>query len=297
MKHILILILLFIVSIFYSCETVSEDENNTNIQHNFIQLKIGDKWLYRDLFINVGISEFKDYPDTLIRYSFIEAIKDTVIDSTNFIIIEGLDYSINKLNIDSFPKRYAVSINDSECVSLSFKDSNYGLMGGPLCKLQSLNIKIHDGMSQNELRSQFIDFKINAQRDFDTTTFKDKVYPLVFPLVIDEPWYYRTQEDADIGGITYRKKYLGKDTITIDSICYNAYKCEMLVSEAFGENNNITFFQWYSEIGMLQEYLDYGLNRLTDESGNLLRAIHTSQVIEYIGNYSINPDTLKPWGL
>lgn len=297
MKHTFALILLIIILIFYSCDTISEDKDDTSIQSNFLQIKIGDKWLYKDLFINEGISEFKDYPDTLIRYSFVEAIKDTVIDLTNFIIVEGIDYSINELDIDSFPKRYAVSISDSECVSLSFKSLNYGLMGGPLRKLQSLNIKIWDGMSQNDFRSQLIDFNGNAYRDYDTTTFNDKVYPLVFPLEINVPWNYRKQEDAAISGFTYRKKYLGKDTITINLINYDAYKCEMLASEAFGSNINTTYFQWYSEIGMLQEYLDYGSISFTDEFGNLLGTTNSSQVIEYVGNYSINPDTLIPWGL
>jgi hypothetical protein len=97
--------LLVIGFVLLSCTNKLHDNpiSALPLDHNTINMKIGDSWLYRQTYINIVDSGSFDFPETLITYSYFSASKDTTIDSMSYLIIDGHNYEIDR---DSVYIRY-----------------------------------------------------------------------------------------------------------------------------------------------------------------------------------------------
>lgn len=292
MKFIFIF-LLFTFLFLSSCDTTDSTEPPAKIGNGIIEMQVGDKWLYRDYMVNLAYQ----LPDTIMRYTYLEAVKDTQIDNSTYIIIEGFDYDVNQTTVDSAFKRFAITINDSECVAFEFLDddgvSSNELYGEPFGFNLNRHSSVDRNIKQKDLRYMFFN-NVKLTRVFDTDVFYDKVYPLQFPLVKDSAWYFRREGD-DLLGVIYRKKYLGNEILETPIDTIDAIKCEMLVSEALNMPG-LVYFQWYGKNGMVKTFIDFGENLITDSGDSIIDSYHTYNVIELIGHEPINSDTLSPWG-
>ena len=72
MKKVFIAIAIFL----FACNNKNNNSPITSLplNHNTIQMKVGDSWPYKELLINFGrVAVSPDIPDTLIGYSFLSA--------------------------------------------------------------------------------------------------------------------------------------------------------------------------------------------------------------------------------
>lgn len=297
MKHLHILfnvkLYLFILIILLFCSEKSRDGNPLlPTDNNPIQIKVGDSWLYRRTFVIEGMQAILGFPDTLIGYTYFKAVKDTVINSLNCIVVEGKDYEIAKNEINILTSRFAYHLSDSAIIEYTYTESQLGFSIG-IMKCQSSDIlsKFKKNYGTMLLKKLSLQRLLNDIR-YDTLVFRDLVYPIRYPLEINKPFYYR-----DIGdpkeNVSMGKEYLGQETIEING---NKYQCFIFTYlygdfiENINKQSRIIFREYVSSIGLVKRYMEQEM-QLTDSIKTM-----SYDITEFIGRNAINPDTLKPWG-
>ena len=262
------------------------------LDHNVINMKVGDSWLFQRQFINIPDSGTIDFPDTLTGYSYFEATKDTAIEGKQFLIIAGRDYEIEKDSIVIYKKRSAIHLGDT-VLMYEFNTGDWGFMSG-LMKRQTTSVSLSKmNYGTTVLKKRMLQ-KLLVSSGYDTSVYYDFVYPMVFPLIEDSAYVYRDSGDAR-GNLFYRKRFLGTENITIHLGQFESYKFEYMANEALGIDS-ILFYDWVGLNGLLKRYVDGGYSDISDTLGNVTARVRTFDISELIGRNDIDPDTLRPWG-
>lgn len=263
-----------------------------SLERNSIQMNAGDSWLYRRMFIIEGLDSSLQFPDTLVGYSYFQAIKDTVIDSKSYLIIEGSDYDIAKDTILILKRRSAVHLSDTILMYL-FNSGAHGFTSGvlkasiPQCRLTISNFG-------TAALKRILLQKMSLTMGYDTTIYNDFVYPLIFPLIKDSIYIYRDTGDPK-GNLPYRHKFVGIERVTIPLGQFEAYKFEWMTKEAFGIDSFFGY-DWIGENGLLKRLWDCGSNMIYGPLSEPIDTCRSWEIIEKIGTIDIDPDTLIPWG-
>ncbi len=280
---------------------ITQNDKNTELilTKNPIQYTIGQKWLYKRLFVIPGLDTLiPGHPDTLLGYAYYEVKKDTVIDSITFFIIVGKDYEVDSADINFWIQRFAVYSNDSG-VFVYKLDSNTSFSNGPfklLNRYENNNIKISDLSSINKVASIFYNI-ISLSNVSNYLSFYDFFCPILFPLIKDSSWYYRTPENP-YGHGEVKKTFIGLDNIIINGEIYNAYKIEweyIKNNQLF--NDTIIGFDWFNDIGLLKRFSYVSKSTLVNEIGIVIGEVEIYDILLYLYAGDFNPDTLIPWGL
>jgi hypothetical protein len=69
-----------LVTGFFSCGQEKNPLQSLQEKTMPVSYEIGQKWLYKRAFINVGLSRFMDFPDTIPGYAFFEVVDTQTID-------------------------------------------------------------------------------------------------------------------------------------------------------------------------------------------------------------------------
>jgi hypothetical protein len=290
-----ILIIAFALSSLIDC---ARKENNPiaslSLNHNSIQMEVGDSWLYRLTFINAGLHSKGLLPDTLAAYSFFQATSDTIMNSLEYLIIEGRDYNIEKDSISIIKKKFAIHFSDSFVSSYEFntgmKESEY--MSGVL-KTSIIPATLTKSNFGTSILKRILMKKLLSAMNYDTSAFFDYVTPIRYPLKKDSIYVYRDSVDPR-GNLNVRRKFLGIESVDVAAGTFEAYKFEFLTREYLGIDS-IILVDWIGENGLVKRYFRSS-NTLSDEDGRAIDSCTTYQIDEYAGSRDINPDTLIPWG-
>ena len=263
-----------------------------SLEHNSIQMKTGDSWLYKRMFIIVGIDSFLGLPDTLIGYSYFKALKDTAIESKSYLIIEGRDYEVDQDSVSVLKKRFAIHLSDT--ISMyEFRPHCFGFISGVL-KAATPPYRLTKSNFGTTVLKRINLQKISSVFGYDSKVYADFVYPLVFPLTKDSIYIYRDIADPN-GNAPYRRKFIGIEKVTVPFGQFEAYKIEWLVTEAIGIES-IFAYDWIGADGLLKRFWDFGENIIDDSLGMPLDTFQTYDILEKIGTADIDPDTIIPWG-
>jgi hypothetical protein len=263
-----------------------------SVEHNSIQMTIGDSWLYKHMFINVGIDSSLHLPDTLVGYSYFKALKDTVIDSKSYLIIEGRDYEVDRDSVSVFKKRSAIHLSDTISM-FEFQTGDFGFMSGVL-KAAMPQYRLTNSNYGTTIMKKINLHKLSLVFSYDPKIYSDFVYPLIFPLIKDSIYIYRDTADPNGNG-PYRRKFISIEKVIIPLGQFEAYKLEWLVKEAIGIDS-IFAYDWIGDRGLLKRFWDCGKNTIDDSLGIPLDTCQTYDILEKIGITDINPDTIIPWG-
>jgi len=282
--------------ILISCENGDKKTNNPLLptDKNPIEFKVGDSWLYKRYFINEGIREILNVPDTLVGYSYFEISKDTLIDSLEYLVVEGKDYEISMETIDVYKRRMAYHISDSLITEYEFRESDFGFLSG-LMKRQNTEVTKTWRNNYSTVYCKNLTLaKILKSTDYDTSVFRDFTFPIRFPLVLNEPFVYRPEGDPSGNGY-YRKMYTGQEEIRTDAGQFQCYVLEYLVKEALSVDD-IIFTDYVSNKGLVKRYMNTGMNTFEVSIDSTSDSLQGYDIMFYIGTEDINPDTLIPWG-
>jgi hypothetical protein len=273
-----------------------------NERENFISYTVGRQWLYKKYFIFNGAVPMGLPPGgALLGYSHFWVAKDTVIGQAPYFIIEGRDYEIDKDSISTFSKRCAVCVTQAGLKVYEFQGEGYGFLSGIFKRNREVRrLVFTSAMSARDLRKAVLQ-KVLAAAAYDTTLFCDLYYPIIFPLLRDTSWWYREPGDPR-GNLPLRKAYLGKEIINVPAGRFLCLKMEWRINEMlkFGgiDSTNLLYgYDWFGPPGLVKRWYDYGRSTMTNDTGDSIGTFHSWDRYEYLGEYSINPDTLKPWGL
>jgi len=282
--------------VLLSCETYNVEDAHSLLptDKNPIEFNIGDSWLYKRYFINVGLKANFDLPDTLVGYSFFKVTKDTVINSLNYYIVEGKDYEVGKDEVVICKKRQAYHLSDSGVSEYTFKDSEDGYISGIMKVGNTQPLRFNKKTYSTMWCKQAMLAKLMTNTNYDATVFKDFTYPIRFPLNTIEPYIYRDEGDPS-GNSYYRKRYTGQEKMETAAGIFTCYVLEWLTKEAFSAND-ITFIDYVSRKGLIKRYIDGGVSEVQDSLGNPLDSLHNYDITVYVGTEDIDADTLLPWG-
>jgi hypothetical protein len=251
-----------------------------------ISYEIGQKWLYKRLFVNIGISKILDCSDTVLGYACFTVVDTNTINDSQVFIIEGVDYDIQKDSIYSFRRKWAVFISDSIMKVLEYSSSENGFSQGPFKRRNIIDsfespIDIRRALYKNAR------IKYNDGLEYES-------YPLKFPLIIDRKWIYRYGHD--VADDIYRK-YCGQEVVSVPAGNINTYKIEWLFSEYYQtkeDSINTCGYDWYNAKGLVKRYFQFGETIVTDSFGETIGKISNSfDILEFLGEFSFNPDTLR----
>jgi hypothetical protein len=290
-KGIAIAILLF-------CACIADKNNPISklpLDHNGIQMKVGDSWLYRNTWIFEGLQPRDSLPDTLVmNYTYCYAEKETTIDSKKFLIINGREYNIDKDTVDIYKGKFAIHFSDSAISMLTIDLGNNHDDFKSVFKTTTKNM-------QFERKKYGKKISINNKLFADYRNYlygvKDFVYPIIYPLIQDSIYDYR---DSSIinwkQSLPMHRKFCGIETVNIPAGTFEAYKFDLLWKENFFDtivDDSVQSFDWIGAHGLLKHY--------SYESKAIITYINTDTcpmygIYEFIGSNDINPDTIVPWG-
>lgn len=280
--------------LFISCSekiTINPTEP-LSVDHNSVTMTIGDSWLYKRTFINIPESGIITFPDSIISYSFFSATKDTTIDNKSYLIIDGKDYEVTKDSIKLYRKRCAIHLGDT-ILMYEFNTGDIGFMSGVM-KQKSTDLKLNqNNISTLTLKRHFL-LKLLSKSFYDTTVYSDFVYPMIFPICNDSIYLYRGTGDAH-GNLTYRRIFLGIESISTATGTFQSYKWQWLSKEALNIDS-IYFCDWIGKNGLLKRYADCGRSTIADSLGSTTAIVKSWDIMELVGHKDIDSDTLKPWG-
>jgi len=286
------ILIMGLVIVGFSCDPEKNPIQPLQEQTMPISYAIGQKWLYKRAFVNVGLSQIMDYPDTIPGYAFFEVTGTETINDTQYFIIEGIDYDIGKVTVDSFPQKWAVLISDSVLKVLEYDTDGFGFSQGPFKqRASSGRLPFPAKLRQSLYKKAHIEY---------LPGFRDEVYPLRFPLVKDQKWIYRygiqSQDTKDM----YRE-YLGQETVSVPAGNIRAYKIDWLLPKYWAgqleDAANMAGFDWYNSKGLVRRFFQYGESDVTDSVGIVIGTITRSyDILEFLGEFGIDSDTLRPYG-
>lgn len=295
MKTRMTLLCLLPLLTFILCREEAGDMHNANpllpTNESPIDFEIGDSRLYRRTMANIGI-EIGSIPDTLTSYSYFEVVKDTVIDSREFFIVEGWDYETGMDSIHIYEKRYAYHISSDTLIEYAFNNFSKGFVSGLLKTGAGGGA---DLKYNTKAVREYILGKATRRAMYDTTVFFDMVYPIVFPLQIDTPYVYRKANNPD-GHLYYRKKYKGQETVEVPAGSILCYVLEWMATEAF-QAQGISLIDYVSVEGLIKRSIRVEAEALSDSGSLFTDSIPYHETFELLGYENIDPDTLKPWGM
>lgn len=258
------------------------------LDHNTINMSVGDSWLYRHTFINIPDSGTFNFPDTFVSYDYFTASKDTTIDLKPYLIIDGREYNIEMDSIAVVPNRCALHLSDTV--------SEYDFAGIPAEFMkrtafhQNLNVLSMNKFGTTALKKLALS-KLLAATDYDVSVYCDFAYPIMFPLVVDSNYVFRPDNDPH-GNLAMHYKFLGVENINIFSGNQSAYKYAFL-NDDLGLDS-FPVFTWIGLNGLLKRYFYDGHMTFIDSLGAIIGTAKFWEIDELIGKSDINPDTLKP---
>lgn len=250
---------------------------------NPIRFQVGQKWAFRRFMINLGLQSPGFLRDTMTSYTNFECTKDTTIESMQYLILEATDYEPDWENMDTYRRRYAVHLSDSIVKVLEFR-GDYGFFVTPF-KL-AREKKRH----RTDLR-EYVAQKRMAKLNFDTLAFEDLTFPLVFPLIPGESWYYRQPNTKD--HLPLRKTYEGRESVTVPAGSFHCFRIKWELQEMWqGAFDDMFMTDWISQSGVVKRYADFGEIEHTSETGESLGTFRSYDIAEYLGSHHVSPDTL-----
>ncbi|MFH0921869.1 MAG: hypothetical protein V1913_16095 [Fibrobacterota bacterium] len=270
-----ILVVLVLATVFFLCASCTNDTKPVapetqviDAPHNTLRFTVGQKWNYTHTMINKTDSGCGAFllPETLCSFINYSAVKDTLISNDTFIIVEGVCYQPYVPVDQSVHSRVAIHFGLDSVRVLAFK--GFAFIEG-LLKAHAADV-------------------ITA---YDTATYNDLFYPVIFPLSANTSWYYRPANDPR-GNFAMRKTYLGLESITTSAGTFNAFKTRWELEEALAIQN-ITRYDWTTEAGLIRRVTDYGIIDMTNEVGEIIGKFYAIDYTEYCGAYNIDPDTLS----
>ncbi|MGA2508241.1 MAG: hypothetical protein ABSF80_12275 [Chitinispirillaceae bacterium] len=291
MKQITFYALMFFL--FVSCSEKKHDNpvDSLPLDRNGIVMQVGDSWLYRQRFINVGLHDTTLLPDTIAGYSYFQATKDTTIDAMDYLIIEGRDYEVDKDSIHICKKRSAVHFSDSLLSMYEFNTGDAGYLSGVMKAAVSTVHVTRANYGTLIMKKMFL-AKLLTTTSYDTSVFYDFVYPIIYPLTPDSTYLYRDYSDP-WGNSYMRRKFCGVETIQVPAGIFPAYKFEYLLS---GLPDSESLYDWVGLHGLLKRSSYIPNNMICDDLGVPVDSCSSYDIYELIGKNDIDPDTLVPWG-
>jgi hypothetical protein len=278
--------------LFIAC---ADEGNNTNpilpLDHNVIQMAVGDSWLYRQSFIDVCLHDTTQLPDAVAGYSYFLATKDTTIDSTTCLIIEGQDYVVGKDSIQIFRKRFAVHLSDSLVAVYAFHTGDVLAFNSGVMKAGTQAVTLTTANYSTSATRKVVLPRLLAATGYDTSVFFDFVCPIVYPLRQDSTYVYRDSSDPR-GNTPMRRTFRGVEDIQVPAGDFQAYKLQY----DFGFTDSARFYDWVGQHGLLKRYYYIPNDVIYDTLGVAIDSCDCYGIYELVGNSNINPDTLVPWG-
>jgi hypothetical protein len=267
-----------------------------SLDHNSIQMKIGDSWLYRQTFVNAGLTAESLIPDTLTGYSFFQVKKDTTIDSKSFLIVEGRDYEIEKDSVQISRNKFGIYFSDSIITMYVFRteSSEAGYSTGVMKSAASQPYLTRNNFGTSILKKIAFCKLANALA-FDSSPFWDFVTPVCFPLVKDSIYVYR-DSGSPTGHMKVRRRFSGIESVQVPAGVFESYKFEWLTNEYFSSTDSVSYYDWVGNNGLLKRYAYFPKSVIADELGTPVDSCPSYQLYELMGKNDINPDTLIPWG-
>jgi hypothetical protein len=283
-------LVLCVACIILSCESERSPLQPLQESKIPVEYEIGQKWLYKRTFINIGLSQFMDYPDTILGYAFYEVVDTQTIDDSIYFIIDGIDFDIGKTSVDTILQKWAVFISDSILKVLEYETGGFGFSQGPF-KQRALSISFPARLRQSLYKKAHVNY---------LPGFRDEVYPLHFPLVKNQKWVYRYGKESQDTENMYRK-YMGQENISVPAGYLKAYKIDWLLSEYWADQlenaSDLAGFDWYDSKGLIKRFFQYGKSTVTDSLGTVIGTITQSyDILEFLGEFRIDPDTLHTYG-
>lgn len=283
---------LVIATFWFSCNSKENPIGPLSESINPVSYSIGQEWLYRRYLINIGLSEISDNPDTNSGYCYFKVVDTLLIDNFNFYIIEGIEYYIGKDSIDEYNQKWAVHVDDTILKVVRYEMENDGFYNGPFKRKAILKTELTPVILRKMLYQ-----KVLSQ---NSSGFNLEVYPLCFPLTKNKRWIYCYGDDKSDRKDMYRE-YLGQEKVKTQAGEFDTYKIDRLLSEFWSGTDgadDLLCYDWFNELGLIKRYFKTGKTSVYDEMGIEIGPINESiDILEYIGSYSIDPDTIKPFGM
>jgi hypothetical protein len=289
MKKHIITALLFLSIISCSEKRDFAVNGDLSLDKNSISLWAGQSWLYKQTFITSGLPDTIGIPDTLVGYSFFHATKDTSIDSTIYLIIEGRDYDVEKDSVYIIKKRYGIHSSDSEITQIEFETGmeNLGFTSGVMKHSPGLGVVFLNKFGT------FI-LKRHAANQFNSAAFYDYVVPIKYPLVYDSIYVYRDTGSIN-GNSEVSRQFLGIENISVGTGNFDCYKFKWLTNN-YWPGDSVIFCDWIGDIGLVKRLYYDPTCLVADDAGVIIDTCILTENYEIIGNRDINSDTLIPWG-
>jgi len=292
-KHLISITLLTIIIFFGACtekdQPVAPPITPLDTEKNPIKFSVGQKWHYLKYFINLGNgAALTGVPDTLTQELNYHATKDTIIQGQSYLIIE-VGYHETYPNTLTLNQRIGVYLGEDSIKVLEFLGGGF-FVGGLLKPHKgSERLLLGKYRSQIEMREDLLKKKL-AGTEFDTTVFRDLMFPIVFPLIQDSSWFVRSDNHPFEWG-AIRKTYLGKEIVSVPGGTFETFKIDWGLNEFWGQTD-MFFTDWVSGIGLVKRFIDYGESEWTDEIGRFLGTFNSYDLYHYMGAYNKIFDTL-----
>lgn len=247
-----------------------------------IKNQIGDTLCYKRVLIDLAPDV-----DTLKAFSVWTITKDTVINNETLLIYEGIEYQESEGKIDTIPRRSLVK-QDNRSVEVT--DFNLGflgkeLIGGPLRSLKEIKT-----LRFSEIRGYLLQRAGFGSRNTISIEgpFEDHNYVLRYPL--DEGFRWNTRDiDNKWEHLNIDKVCHGLDTIVHRGASIQTVKTELLSGETL-DLDDLFFFQWYDEKGVVKSEIDFGAMEFSN--GEILNAHEYYTRIPFS---KVDLSTLKPY--
>jgi hypothetical protein len=189
-------------------------------------------------------------------------------------------------------QKWAVSISDSVLKVLEYKTSGFGFSEGPFKRKASpVPSSFPARLRQTLYKKAHVQY---------LPGFSDEVYLLRFPLIKNERWIYRYGIEPNETEDMYRE-YLGQETVSVPAGNLMTYKIDWLLAEHWADRRSdaadMAGYDWYNSKGLVKRFFQYGESFVYDSSGSVTGTItRTYDILEYLGEFRIDSDTLHPYG-
>ena len=270
-------LLLLFPLLLAACDNASTDPSVANDLATSvpISIKVGDSWLYRRWQIEPGRRALTGVPDTLVAYKFVQAVVETSIAGSRFVILEGRIRTVDSASIGVTYSREAIHADADGVLSVNVGFANSwseGLLGRAASAPDFDSLVVRVG---------------KALPDWSYSTV-----PIRLPLSIGSETRY--WPEASYGDTSMKRIYVGSEEIVGLEGKTSCWKFGTRFQPFYGR---ITDTTWIGPKGLVLDRTTWDTDTFTDASTGK-PVIHRagSAVTQWIGTYDIGDKLLKPWG-
>jgi len=262
------------------CDNDNNNNNNADMDFDY-PLAIGNSWQYDRIF-----SVF--YDSTAHSNGMI----DEVYNGVGSVEIMGSELLFDNIEVYDFASSLSEE-GHQPYLSNSYYNYDetslirYGYIDGSILNPKSDGKKVFYNFDNKKFNNPqemvaYLENGLvrNSQAKNDTLYY-DPVKCFVYPMSEDLEWNYRVHNDVSV----IKKTVLGIEEVDVPAGKFECWKIESTYSDSV-INDEIDFFEYVSQEGLVKRVIEYSNIEITDEDGNLIGS-EDGRDEQYLTDYQI----------